>query len=93
MSNFVHTDYDFRSLNVIPPHAVFMVRCTACGVVCEVSRRYLEEKAGAHAELKAIEARLICACGQKAAKLMAGYYGVPHPIFDEKTRKWVHPPE
>jgi len=87
---FVETNCNFGSLNIIPPGAVFMVRCTACGDMREVSRQYLEEMAGAHAELKAIEARLKCVCGQKAAKLMPGYYGVPHPVFDEKTSRWIH---
>ena len=90
---FLPTNADFGRLNVIPAGAVFMVRCTACGSMREVSRLYLEQKAGSGAELKTIEARLKCACGQKAAKLMVGYYGVPHPIFDEKTRQWVHPTE
>ena len=88
---FVATNADYGSLNAIPAGAVFMVRCTACGDMREVSLKYLQEKAGTHAQLKAIEARLKCSCGQKAAKLMAGYYGVPHPIFDEKTRQWIHP--
>ncbi|MGN6777608.1 hypothetical protein [Rhizobium sp.] len=90
---FVETNGDFGSLNIVPPGSVFMVRCTACGDMREVSRQFLEEKAGAHAKFKDIEARLKCACGEKAAKLMPGYYCVPHPVYDEKTRQWIHPSE
>lgn len=91
--NFVAIDANFGCLNVIPAGTVFMVRCTACGDTREVSRKYLEEKAGSTAELKAIEARLKCACGEKAAKLLPGHYCVPHPVYDEKTRQWIRPIE
>ncbi|MGV1790979.1 hypothetical protein [Rhizobium sp. A37_96] len=92
-TKFVPTNADFGSLNIIPHDAVLMVRCTACGDMREISRRYLEEKGASHADLKDIEARLKCVCGQKAAKLMPGYYARPHPVYDPITREWIHPPE
>lgn len=75
---FLPTNANFDALNVIPHDATIMVRCLACGEMREVDRLLLEEKAGNTAELKAIEARLKCTCGKKAAKLMAGYYGIEH---------------
>ncbi len=83
---FLPTNADFGSLNVIPHDAIFMVRCLACGEMREVNRLFLEEKAGHTAQLKVIEKRLKCSCGQKAAKLMAGYYGVEHPRLGSKDR-------
>ena len=83
---FIRTDADFGSLNVIPHDSIIMVRCLACGEMRELDRLFLEEKAGHAAELKAIEARLKCTCGEKAAKLMAGYYGIEHPKLGTKDR-------
>ena len=72
---FLPTKADFGALNVIPHDATLMVRCLACGEMREVSRLFLEDKARHAADLKDIERRLKCVCGQKAAKLLAGYYG------------------
>ncbi|SCB18225.1 hypothetical protein [Rhizobium lusitanum] len=83
---FLPTNANFGTLNVIPHDATIMVRCLACGKMHEVDRLSLEEKAGHTAELKDIEKRLKCSCGQKAAKIMAGYYGSPHPNYGVKGK-------
>ncbi|ATN32923.1 hypothetical protein ACO34A_03795 [Rhizobium sp. ACO-34A] len=62
-----------NTLNIIPQHTTFMAECRSCGRSRELDRKLLEAYAGT-AELRQIEARLRCACGEKNTRLMTGYW-------------------
>lgn len=62
-----------NTLNIIPGHVTLMAECRSCGRSRELDRKLLEAYADT-AELRNIESRLRCACGEKNTRLMTGYW-------------------
>lgn len=61
------------SLNTIPQHVIFLAECRSCGRQRELDRALLDAYANM-ANVRNIEARLRCACGEKSTRLMTGYW-------------------